>query len=359
MPDLSTEQLTPQPAPQRTRATDGEMEAQLLVRRMTWEAEGVLSLELVHPNGQELPTWEPGAHIDVHTGGQVRQYSLCGDPQDRRSYRVAVLNEPSSRGGSAHIHRHVRPGELLDVKGPRNRFPLVEAPDYLLIAGGIGITPLLAMARALAKRGARWQLVYGGRQRASMAFAEELQTLQGLGPEARTATTEGVEDSSDAGSSRVSLWPQDEHGLLDLAGILAGVDQRTLVYCCGPEALIAAVEERCAILGLDDRLHTERFAAVTVAPPPGGESGFEVEAVRSGQIVQVGPDESIVDALESAGVSVETSCRDGICGTCETKVLDGTPDHRDMLLSPAEHESGQSMMICVSRCASPRLALDL
>lgn len=317
-----------------------EVELELLVRRMTWEADGVLSLELTHPDGRELPAWSPGAHLDVRTGGQIRQYSLCGDPDDRRTYRIGVLKEPSSRGGSVHLHTRVRPGDRLTVKGPRNRFPLVDAPGYLLIAGGIGITPLLTMAADADRRGVPWRLVYGGRHRASMAFTEELRQLAGR-------------------KGELSLHPQDEYGLLDLTDVLSGLDERTPVYCCGPEPLLAAVEERCTALGVRDRLHIERFAAVPVAPPANGETGFEVEAVRSGRTVQVGPEQSIVDALESAGVTVETSCRDGICGTCETKVLDGEPDHRDMLLSPAEQESGQSMMICVSRCASRRLALDL
>ncbi|WP_377273949.1 PDR/VanB family oxidoreductase [Peterkaempfera sp. SMS 1(5)a] len=307
---------------------------------MTWEAEGVVSLDLVHPAGKPLPAWEPGAHIDLHTGGQIRQYSLCGDPADTTRYRIAVLREPSSRGGSAHVHSGLRPGAVVTVKGPRNHFPLVEADSYLFVAGGIGITPILSQARAARSRGASWRLWHGGRTRASMAFGDELLQLAGDGGE-------------------VTFHPQDEHGHLDLPAILSHAGPRTRVYCCGPEPLLAAIEAACEGLGLRERLHIERFAAVRVPQPAGGEQSFEVEAARSGVTLTVGPEESIVDALERAGVAVETSCRDGICGTCETAVLDGTPDHRDMLLSAEEHAAGRTMMVCVSRCSSRRLVLDL
>lgn len=321
-------------------STTQETRLELLVHRMTWEADDVLSVELVHPEGKPLPGWEPGAHIDVHTGGQIRQYSLCGDPADTGRYRIGVLKEPSSRGGSAHLHTKVRPGATLTVQGPRNHFPLVDAESYVFIAGGIGITPILAQARAAAARGRTWRLWHGGRTRASMAFGDELTGLA-------------------AGDGAVVFHPQDEHGHLDLESILGTVGASTVVYCCGPEPLLAAVESACAERGIGGRLHVERFAAVKADPPAGGEQAFEVECARSGRTVRVGPAESIADALESAGVPIETSCRDGICGTCETRVLAGTPDHRDMLLSADEHAAGDSMMICVSRCASDRLVLDL
>ncbi|MFE5209826.1 PDR/VanB family oxidoreductase [Streptomyces sp. NPDC056600] len=307
---------------------------------MTWEADGVVSVELVHPDGKPLPAWTPGAHVDVHLGGLIRQYSLCGDPADTGRYRIAVLNEPSSRGGSAHVHAKLRPGQSVTVKGPRNHFALEDAERYLFVAGGIGITPILAQAREATALGRPWKLWHGGRRSDSMAFGDELAALGG-GP--------------------VVLHPQDTHGHLDLPAILAEAeaDPGALVYCCGPEPLLAAIETACAERGLRDRLRLERFAAVKAPAPEGGEQAFEVECARSGATVTVGPEESIVDALENAGVAVETSCRDGICGTCETRVLDGTPDHRDMLLSSEEQAAGRSMMICVSRCASARLVLDL
>ncbi|WP_306336183.1 PDR/VanB family oxidoreductase [Streptomyces sp. KL118A] len=317
--------------------TTPETELDLLVRRMTWEAQGVLSVELVHPDGKPLPAWEPGAHLDVLVGGQVRQYSLCGDPRDAASYRIGVLNEPSSRGGSRYVHTQLRPGQRVTVSEPRNHFALEDAPGYVFVAGGIGITPVLAMAREAARRGTPWRLVYGGRTRDSMAFTEELAALGGV----------------------LTLVPQDELGHIDLADALGGGDrglpEGTLVYCCGPEPLLAAVEAACPA----ERLRVERFAAPAVERS-GDDAAFEVECRRSGVTLSVGPDTSVLAAAEAAGLSVHSSCRDGICGSCETRVLDGTPDHRDFLLSEAEHAANASMMICVSRCASGRrLVLDL
>ncbi|MGW6269485.1 PDR/VanB family oxidoreductase [Streptomyces sp. NPDC055060] len=304
----------------------------LLVRRMTWEADGVLSVELTHPEGKPLPAWTPGAHLDLHTGGHVRQYSLCGDPRNGSAYRIGVLNEASSRGGSRHVHTTLRPGQSVTASEPRNHFALEEAPGYLFVAGGIGITPLLAMAREAARRGADWRMVYGGRTRGSMAFTDELAALGG----------------------EVTVVPQDEHGHIDLAAALDVLPEGTLVYCCGPEPLLAAVEARCPA----DRLRVERFSA-PVVERTGDDSAFEVECRRSGVTLSVDEDTSVLQAAEAAGITVASSCQEGICGSCETRVLDGTPDHRDFLLSEAEHAANTSMMICVSRCASGRLVLDL
>ncbi|MBO1331835.1 PDR/VanB family oxidoreductase [Streptomyces sp. VRA16 Mangrove soil] len=313
--------------------TESERRLELLVRRMTWEADGVLSVELTHPDGKPLPAWAPGAHIDVHVGGQIRQYSLCGDPATPCTYRIGVLNEPSSRGGSRHVHTALRPGQRITVSEPRNHFALEQSAAYVFVAGGIGITPILAMAREAARSGARWRLVYGGRGRASMAFTDELAALGG----------------------DVTLVPQDELGHIDLAAALEGLSDDTLVYCCGPEPLLAAVEAACP----GDRLRVERFAAPVVERAD-DDGEFEVECRTSGLTLTVGADTSILEAAEQAGLTVSSSCRDGICGSCETRVVDGTPDHRDFLLSEAEHTANASMMICVSRCAAgSRLVLDL
>ncbi|MFC8132143.1 PDR/VanB family oxidoreductase [Streptomyces sp. NPDC057302] len=312
--------------------SENASELTLLVRRMTWEADGVLSVELAHPDGKPLPAWAPGAHLDLHTGGHVRQYSLCGDPRDVSSYRIGVLDEASSRGGSRYVHTKLRPGQPVTASEPRNHFALEDAPGYLFIAGGIGVTPLLAMAREAARAGADWRMVYGGRTRGSMAFTEELAALDG----------------------DLSVVPQDEHGHIDLAAALEGLPDDALVYCCGPEPLLAAVEALCPA----DRLRLERFSA-PVVERAGDDSAFEVECRSSGRTLTVGPDTSILRAAEAAGLSVSSSCQEGICGSCETRVLDGTPDHRDFLLSEAEHAANTSMMICVSRCASGRLVLDL
>ncbi|MFP1625250.1 PDR/VanB family oxidoreductase [Streptomyces sp. 5K101] len=309
-----------------------ENSLRLVVHRMTWEADGVLSVELVHPDGKPLPAWTPGAHVDVHVGGHVRQYSLCGDPESADHYRIGVLNEPSSRGGSRHVHTALRPGQQVTVSEPRNHFALEDAGHYVFVAGGIGITPLLAMAREAARRGTAWRLVYGGRNRGSMAFTAELAALGG----------------------DITLVPQDEHGHIDLDAALSGLAEGTLVYACGPEPLLSAVEQRCQ----EGMLRLERFAAPAVQRTQ-DDQGFEVECRASGLTLTVGADTSVLDAAEAAGISVNSSCREGICGSCETRVLDGIPDHRDFLLSEAEHAAGATMMICVSRCTSGRLVLDL
>ncbi|MGV9891346.1 PDR/VanB family oxidoreductase [Streptomyces sp. NPDC003395] len=310
-----------------------EQELDLLVRRMTWEAEGVLSVDLVDPAGKPLPGWAPGAHLDLHVGGFVRQYSLCGDPEETGVYRIAVLDEPASRGGSRHVHTRLRPGARVRVAGPRNHFVLEPAASYVFVAGGIGITPILAMARRADRDGIPFRLVHGGRSRASMAFGGELAALTG---------------------GEVTLVPQDEQGHIDLDAALAGLPADALVYVCGPEPLLTAVQERCP----REQLRLERFAA-PVVERTGDGTAFEVECRRSGLTVTVDADTSVLDAVEAAGVSVPSSCRDGICGTCETRVLAGTPEHRDFLLSETEHSANATMMICVSRCASDRLVLDL
>ncbi|MEJ1195908.1 MULTISPECIES: PDR/VanB family oxidoreductase [unclassified Streptomyces] len=310
-----------------------EQELDLLVHRTTWEADGVLSVELVHPDGKPLPAWTPGAHLDLHVGGHVRQYSLCGDPEETGVYRLGILNEPASRGGSRHVHTKVRPGQTVRVAGPRNHFALEPAASYVFIAGGIGITPILAMARRADRDGIPYRLVHGGRTRASMAFGSELAALGG----------------------EVTLVPQDERGHIDVAGTLADLPADALVYCCGPEPLLKAVEDAAP----EGRLRTERFAAPAVARDGGDDSAFEVECRTSGVTLHVGPGTSILEAAENAGLSVASSCRDGICGSCETRVLAGTPDHRDFLLSDTERATGETMMICVSRCASDRLVLNL
>ncbi|KOV64018.1 PDR/VanB family oxidoreductase [Streptomyces sp. MMG1121] len=314
-------------------STTEDPQMDLLVRRMTWEAEGVLSVELTHPDGKPLPVWAPGAHLDLHVGGYVRQYSLCGDPEDTGVYRLGILNEPSSRGGSRHVHTTLRPGQTVRVAGPRNHFPLDRAASYVFIAGGVGITPILAMARQAQRDGIPFRLVHGGRSRASMAFGGELAALDG---------------------GEVTLVPQDEQGHIDLARALDGLPSDTLVYCCGPEPLLKAVEEAVP----EGQLRIERFAA-PVVERHGDDSAFEVECRTSGVTLNVGGGTSVLEAAENAGLTVSSSCREGICGSCETRVLAGTPDHRDFLLSEAEHATGGTMMICVSRCASDRLVLDL
>ncbi|MFE7224685.1 PDR/VanB family oxidoreductase [Nocardioides sp. NPDC057577] len=314
-----------------------EQELELLVKQMTLEADGVLSLRLVHPDGDPLPEWSPGAHVDLTLKGSlVRQYSLCGDPADRGGYRVAVLREQAALGGSEYVHEGLRPGHRLRVVGPRNNFDFLPAKRYVFVAGGIGITPLLAMLTEAERQGTDWELWYGGRREDSMAFLDELAAY----------------------GDRVRVIPEETHGRLDLAAALPTPDPGTLVYCCGPEGLLAAVEEHAAGWP-DGTLQVERFKAKQIEVDPDGEQPISVDCRRSGRVVQVPADVPVIDALEGAGITVSSSCRDGICGTCETKVLAGTPDHRDSLLSDTEQATGSTMMICVSRARTPELALDI
>ena len=308
---------------------------ELVVTAREQVAAEVVALTLAHPDGGDLPEWGPGAHVDLVLGPDlVRQYSLCGDPADRSVLRIAVQREPDGRGGSRLVHERLTPGATVTVRGPRNNFPLVPAARYLFIAGGIGITPISPMVAAADAAGADWRLVYGGRSRATMAFAEALREKYG---------------------DRVSLCPQDESGLLDLPGLL-GRPEAGLVYCCGPETLVKAVETHC--LGWPTgRLHVERFTPVRVAD--GDDTTIEVELALSGRTLTVPPGTPILAAVEEAGVQVLSSCREGTCGTCETTVLAGVPDHRDSLLTEEERAAGDTMMICVSRARTPRLVLEL
>lgn len=313
-----------------------EVEAELVVRDRREAADGVVSLTLASPDGQALPEWEPGAHIDLVLGnGMVRQYSLCGDPADRFSWRVGILRDPASRGGSDWVHERLIAGQTVRVRGPRNHFRLDPAKSYVFIAGGIGITPILPMLAAANSANAGWTLLYGGRSRASMAFLDELA---------------GDED-------RLLVRPENEFGLLDLDSVLGAPDPDTLVYCCGPEPLLAAVERSCAAWP-DGALRVERFTAAAWDDDVADRS-LRVELRRSGLSVDVPEDSSILEAVTAAGVDVLSSCEDGICGTCMTTVLDGVPEHRDSVLSDGERRSGTSMLICVSRAKTGRLVLDL
>jgi ferredoxin-NADP reductase len=308
----------------------------VVVSERSTAADGVVSLTLTPADGDPLPTWTPGAHIDLQlTDGLTRQYSLCGDPADRATWRIGVLREVAGRGGSAYVHDELAPGTTLAVSAPRNNFELHQASRYLFIAGGIGITPILPMIAEASQAGADWTLLYGGRTRASMAFTEELAQY----------------------GDRVHLRPQDEHGLLDLAAYLGQVQHGALVYACGPEPMLKAVAEACDHWP-PNALHVERFAPIELAEPVRGES-FEVLLARSGLTVTIEPGRSILETVEAAGVSVLSSCREGTCGTCETDVIDGLPEHRDSLLTEAERQSNETMFICVSRCLGAQLTLDL
>lgn len=312
------------------------MTIELRLAKKTPLSDGVVGLTLV-PNGSSvLPAWTPGSHIDLHLpGGLVRQYSLCGDPADDGTWRVAVLREAAGRGGSLAVHELLSEGDELTASEPRNHFPLEDADRYLFIAGGIGITPILPMIAEAERRGRPWRLAYGGRTRASMAFLPELERY----------------------GDRVSVYPQDIAGLLDLEALLGAPEPGTAVYCCGPAPLLAAVEERCASWPAGS-LRTERFTPADGAADHDGDA-FEVELAGSGEVIAVPAGESVLTCLRKAGVEVLSSCEEGTCGTCETPVLEGRPDHRDTVLTESERAAGDVMMVCVSRSKTPRLLLDL
>jgi len=314
-----------------------EFESDLVVESYEIVAEDVVALTLVHPAGDALPAWTPGAHIDlILTPDLTRQYSLCGSPADAHRFTVGILNAPASRGGSRFVHEQVAQGSTVRIRGPRNHFPLVASPRYVFVAGGIGVTPMLPMIAEAEAAGADWTLLYGGRSEESMAFAAQLRAY----------------------GDRVTLLPGN-----DVALMSAALDERigtpvpdTLVYTCGPEGLLSAVEARCAAWP-SGSLHLERFAAK--ATEGAVDTEFEVELARTGITITVPADRSIFDAVQDHGISVLGSCHEGICGTCETVVIDGDVDHRDSVLNDDEKASNETMMICVSRCTSGRLTLDL
>jgi ferredoxin-NADP reductase len=314
--------------------TDGGV-LDLRVEYMCRESDRVMSLLLRDPDGRVLPAWAPGAHIDVRLNHVVRQYSLCGRPDDRLAYRIAVLREERSRGGSVYVHDKLRPGDIVKVGGPRNNFKLDDYAEYLFIAGGIGITPILPMVAAVANKDVPWRLFYGARTRGSLAFCGELARYGG----------------------NVQVMPEDKYGLLDLDAIVSFPRQGLGIYVCGPEGLLRAAECRCERWP-PDALHLERFQP-TSRPDPAGETGFVVLCHRSGREVTVPPGVTLLEALEAAGIHLTNACREGICGSCQVGVLDGAVKHRDSVLSAREREDNKWMMACVSRAASDRLILDV
>lgn len=301
-------------------------------------ADGVVALCLGHPSGRELPEWTPGAHVDVQVPdlGGARQYSLCGTTRDRATWRIGVLRAPASRGGSTYVHDRLHEGTEVEVRGPRNHFPLLDSPRYLFIAGGIGITPLLPMIAAADRAGATWELHYGGRHRGSLAFLDELERYGDL----------------------VSVHCDDDSGPIDLRTLLAQPREDALLYCCGPEGMLQAAES-AARAWPRGSFHAERFTPKTVDAPADALESFEVVCQRSGVTLLVPRDRSILEMAREAGLTVLSSCQEGTCGTCEQDIIEGAADHRDSVLDEEEQEANGSMMICVSRSLSPRLVLDL
>ncbi|UOQ57456.1 PDR/VanB family oxidoreductase [Leucobacter allii] len=308
------------------------------VERIDSPADGVRRVRLAPADGSALPAWSPGAHVELQLpNGLVRQYSLCGDPRDTRGWELAVLREEESRGGSAFLHEELGIGDELLVTAVRDHFGFaVDAPAVVLIAGGIGITPLLPMIVALEDRGVPWTLHYAGRRRERMVALPSLLLRH---------------------ADRVRVYVSEEGARLDLASVVAEAGERAVFYACGPERLLADVESVVGAAAAD-RLRLERFRPREAAPGTVDEA-FTVELAETGVEVEVPPGRSILEAVRSAGADVASSCEEGTCGSCETVVLDGRPDHRDSVLSELERELGETMMICVSRACGTRLVLEL
>jgi ferredoxin-NADP reductase len=312
----------------------------LRVNTITNETDSIKTFELVDPEGLDLPVFSAGSHVDVTLpDGQLRQYSLCNSPAERQRYLLGVLRETSGRGGSRQMHDRLVAGDLLRVSMPRNNFPLDEsASRHLLIAGGIGVTPLMAMVHRLQVLNADFALHYCTRDAAQTAFCGLL-AADDVAPHVRFHHDGGVPGRG-----------------LDVAALLSNVAPGTHVYCCGPAGLMAAVKAASAHWPAS-QVHFEHFSVPVASAAASGSTAFEVEIASTGAVYPVPPDRSILSVLLDQGVLVDSSCEAGVCGTCTTRYLSGQPDHRDFVLSEAEQR--EHVMVCVSRSRSPRLKLDL
>ncbi|MGH8759249.1 MAG: PDR/VanB family oxidoreductase [Burkholderiales bacterium] len=313
-----------------------------LVYALRHEAQGVIGVELRPvPGAPDFPAFDAGSHIDLHLpNGLVRSYSLVNPVTDRQRYVVGVLNDRASRGGSRHVHEQVRVGTVLPISAPRNNFKLHEdAAHTVLLAGGIGVTPIFCMLQRLAQLGKPVDFIYCARSRKEAAFIADIEAF------------------ADA-NIRLDWHFDDEQGVPpNLKQLLAGRPAHTHLYCCGPTPMLDAFERSCETLGYANA-HIERFAAVQTAVPAAA-AGYMVELKRTGKTIEVPPGKSLLDTLLDAGLSPDYSCKEGICGACETKVLAGEVEHHDDILTKAERAANKSMMICVSRCRRGSLVLDL
>ncbi|MDM0001318.1 PDR/VanB family oxidoreductase [Variovorax sp. J22P240] len=314
-----------------------------LVHTMRYEADGIVSVEFRPATPEvDFPAFEAGSHIDLHLpNGLVRSYSLCNPSTDRQRYVVGVLNDRKSRGGSRYVHQQLRVGMTLPISVPRNNFKLEEGAERsVLVAGGIGVTPIWCMLQRLISLGKPVELLYCARARKEAAFVEAITAL--------------------AAEKSVQLtWHFDEEkgGPPNLAELLAGKGADSHYYCCGPTPMLDGFEKTCEQLGYP-HAHIERFAAVHVEAPSATQS-YMVECAKSGKTVEVPPGKSILDSLIDAGLNPDHSCKEGVCGACETKVLDGEIDHHDGILTKLERASNKTMMICVSGCKRGPLVLDI
>ena len=312
------------------------------VAAKTVEATDICSFELVSTDGRTLPAFSAGSHVDVHVpGGLIRQYSLCNDSTESHRYLIGVLNDPASRGGSRAMHEALHEGDEIVISAPKNHFQLVhEAHRSVLLAGGIGITPILCMAERLATTGAEFEMHYCTRS------------------PTRTAFKRRIESSAFASRVRFHFDDGDAAQKLDVAALLAAPASGTVLYVCGPKGFMDWVLGTARANGWPEtQLRFEFFAAEVVTRD--ADASFEVKLASSGKVVVVPSDKTVAQALLEAGVEVPTSCEQGVCGTCLTRVIAGEPDHRDMFLTPAEQQANDQFTPCCSRAKSPMLVLDL
>jgi vanillate O-demethylase ferredoxin subunit len=311
------------------------------VQRKKQEALDIASFELVKPDGSALPGFSAGSHIDVQVpGGLTRQYSLCNDAAEQHRYRIAVLRDPGSRGGSVGMHDAVKEGDTLQISEPRNHFPLVHAQRTLLLAGGIGVTPLLCMAQRLATSGADFTLHYCARSAERTAFRDEI---------AASPYAQRVQYHFDDGDAAQKLQLEQE---------LAQPDAGTHLYVCGPTGFIDWVVKTADRLGWSkEQVHLEYFGAA--AQDTTGDRAFQVKIASSGAVYEVPADQTVVNALQAHGIEILTSCEQGVCGTCITRVLQGECDHRDLYFTDEEKSKHDQFTPCCSRAKSAVLVLDL
>lgn len=312
---------------------------QVRVKRISYEAETIHSYELVASGGGDLLPFTAGSHIDLHlSNGMIRSYSLVNNQSERHRYVIAVNKDASGRGGSRLVHETLRVGDVITISHPRNNFALEENADHsVLIAGGIGITPLLSMIRRLETLGRSWELFYAARTRRAAAFLDEL-------------------DGSDAQAKVHLNFDHEPSGcMFDLRAIVRKAPADAHLYCCGPVPMLEAFESATTDWP-PDKVHVEYFKA---KEEPAVAGGFEVRLARSGRTIKVEAGKTILTALLDAGIAANHSCTEGVCGTCETPVIEGVPDHRDLFLSKEEHSANKTMMICCSGSKSPTLVLDL
>jgi vanillate O-demethylase ferredoxin subunit len=314
---------------------------QVRVKRITYEAENINSYELVAPRGGDLVPFTAGSHIDLQlSNGMIRSYSLVNDQSEQNRYVIAVNKDAAGRGGSKFVHETVRVGDIITISYPKNNFALQEQAGHsVLIAGGIGITPLLSMVRRLEALGRSWELFYAARTRLTAAFLDELNTLR----------------SNVHLSLHINFDQESSGRMFDLATIIEQVPADAHIYCCGPVPMLEAFE--AATAGRPSgQVHVEYFKA---REKPAAEGGFEVKLARSNRTVMVKPGKTILDALLDAGIPASYACAEGVCGTCETRVIEGIPDHRDLFLGKEEQAANKTMMICCSGSKSATLVLDL